>query len=206
MSGTRYLLIPLIPYRQFKLDRQFLLFPITLPQHWQPNNQLGQHINNPALIDWVTSESSLTVRVKELGIAFNLQVLNQSQISLNSALQQQLQTTDTQAVCREVLLKQGDIALVYAQTLIPQSTVTGTEKMLAELGNQPLGQVLFQSPQAVRGDIEFSIVEPNTNLGEFITNKLNQPMQHTCVIRRSLFHLNNKPLMVHECFLPALFD
>ena len=182
------------------------MFPITLPTKWLNANTQVQAIQFPPVQDWIQSESSLTVRIKELGIAFSLQVLNQSEQSLTHEKQKQLATNDTSAIFREVLLKQGNVPLVYAQTVIPTSTVTGTEKMLAELGNQPLGQVLFQSPQAVRSDIEFAEVESNSQLGQYIELQLQQPIQHPCFIRRSNFLLNNKPLLVCECFLPALFE
>lgn len=182
------------------------MFPLTLPTNWLNASTQAQAIQHIPAQDWIQSESSLTVRVKELGIAFSLQVLNQSEQSLTQEQQKQLATNDTSAIFREVLLKQGNVPLVYAQTVIPKSTVTGTEKMLAELGNQPLGQVLFQSPQAVRSDIEFAEVAPNTQLGQYIEHELEQPITNSCYIRRSNFLLNNKPLLVCECFLPALFE
>lgn len=182
------------------------MFPLTLPTNWLNANTQAQAIKYTPAQDWIQSESSLTVRIKELGIAFSLQVLSQSEQELTKEQQQQLATKDTSAIFREVLLKQGNIPLVYAQTVIPKSTVTGTEKMLAELGNQPLGQVLFQSPQAIRSDIDFAEVESSSQLGQYIERQLQQPIQQPCYIRRSNFLLNNKPLLVCECFLPALFE
>ena len=157
-------------------------------------------------IDWIQSESSLTIRIKELGIAFSLEVLNQTEQTLSSEQQQQLGTNDSSAIFREVLLKQGGIPLVYAQTIIPKSTLSGSERGLAELGSQPLGQVLFQSPQAIRSEIEFAQVEQDAKLGQYIEQHLQQSIKNDCYIRRSNFLLNGKPLLVCECFLPALFE
>jgi len=156
-------------------------------------------------VDWIKCESSLTVRIKELGIAFNVDVLNQCQKDLSKTQQSLVKTDDQSGLFREVLLKQGELPLVYAQTIMPDSTVSGTERMLAQLGNQSLGQVLFQSPQAIRGEIEYAEVEANSVLGQYIEKTLQQTIKQTCYIRRSLFMLNNKPLLVCECFLPALF-
>ncbi|NVK25082.1 MAG: chorismate lyase [Gammaproteobacteria bacterium] len=181
------------------------MFPISLPTEWLSADQDQGLISSAAALDWIRSESSLTVRIKELGIAFSLEVLSQSNQPLSPELQQTLATKDTTALFREVLLKQAGIPLIYAQTIMPQSSVTGTEAMLAELGNQPLGQVLFQSPQATRGAIEFAQVQYNSTLATFIEQNLQQPMQEECYIRRSKFLLNKKPLLVCECFLPALF-
>jgi len=185
---------------------EITLFPIQLPQSWSQTKDIDLSSASDAAKDWITTESSLTVRVKELGIAFSLEVLNQCTLPLSPQLQNVLSTKDTSALFREVLLKQANQPLVYAQTIMPTSTVTGTETMLAELGNQPLGQVLFQSPQAVRGDIEFAQVGETEQLALFIEQQLQQPMHQPTFIRRSKFMLNQKPLLVCECFLPALFS
>lgn len=182
------------------------MYPLPLPSHWYCATRTITNVQHVPAQDWIQSESSLTVRIKELGIAFSLQVLSQTEQNLTPHQQQQLGTEDISATFREVLLKQGDTPLVYAQTIIPESTLSGAEKGLAQLGNQPLGQVLFQSPQAIRSAIEYAEVEPSSMLGQFIEQELQQPITHNCYIRRSNFLLNSKPLLVCECFLPALFE
>lgn len=182
-----------------------MLFPITLPHEWVSVDQRAASVLPNEYFDWLSSQSSLTTRIKELGIAFSVEVLSQTEINLSDEHKSVLQVNDSIALSREVLLKQGDAALVYAQTIMPQSTITGTESMLAELGNQSLGQVLFQSRQATRGPIEYSEVDVNSPLGQFIEDALHQTIVKPCYIRRSTFHLNNKPLLVSECFLPELF-
>lgn len=181
------------------------MHPLLLPEKWYLLDSPQFCQLQPTVANWIEGQSSLTVKIKELGIAFNVEVLAQTQQNIHAGMTT-LFPHDTDALHREVLLKQGDMPLVYAQTVMPQSTVTGTEAMLAELGNQSLGQVLFQSPQALRGDIEFAEVAANSTLGLYIQDKLKQTINEPCYIRRSLFHLNNKPLLVCECFLPALFS
>ncbi len=158
-----------------------------------------------AVNSWICSDSSLTVKVKELGVAFSVDVLSQVTRPIPSDMQTKLSIDEQSGLFREVLLKQGDVPLVYAQTIIPNSSISGKESMLGELGNQSLGHVLFQSPQAIRSPIEFSVVEPLSSLGQYIQKQLKQELTETCYIRRSVFHLNGKPLLVCECFLPALF-
>lgn len=181
------------------------MFPISLPLQWHLASNLDEDLASSPVSDWIQSQGSLTVRIKELGIAFNVEVLNQCQQALALSQRERIETQDKLGLVREVLLKQGECPLVYAQTIMPESTVTGTERMLSQLGNQSLGQVLFQSPQAVRGRIEYAQVLPDSELGTFIHSRLGQTMIEPCYMRRSLFQLNNKPLMVYECFLPALF-
>lgn len=182
------------------------MLPISLPEHWCKCAQHLEQISDEKARDWVQSESSLTIRIKELGIAFNVELLRQTTKPIDDSLRQKLGTDDESALFREVLLKQGAKPLVYAQTIMPLSTVTGTEKVLAELGNQSLGQVLFQTPQAIRSALEFSEVLSNSALGQYIQNDLQQAITQPCYMRRSLFHLKGKPLLVCECFLPDLFN
>jgi chorismate--pyruvate lyase len=182
------------------------LLPLTLPAEWLSSEQFLHVIEDENVRNWVRSQSSLTVKIKELGIAFSVEVIRQSEQALAERYRSKLAVDDDSALFREVLLKQGGSPLVYAQTIMPNSTVTGTERILAELGNQSLGQVLFQSPQAVRSIIEFAEVLPNSPLGLYIQDNLGQAMKTPCYIRRSVFHLNHKPLLVCECFLPELFN
>lgn len=180
------------------------MFPLPLPTQWRLANDHAKLMSQPTLKDWVCSESSLTVRIKELGVCFSVEVLNQTNVELTYADQQALSCTDTHGLVREVVLKQADIALIYAQTLMPASTVEGTERRLAELGNQSLGQVLFQSKHTKREAIECSEVPVDSVLGAFVSDFLGQAIKPPMFIRRSLFRLNDKPLLVNECFLPAL--
>lgn len=182
------------------------MYPLPLPTDWHSASSSINNVSHFPARDWIQSESSLTVRIKELGIAFALDVLNQTEQVLSTQQQKLLNTTDPSAIFREVLLKQGGIPLVYAQTIIPKSTLSGSERGLAQLGSQPLGQVLFQSPQAIRSNIEFAQVRQETVLGRFIEQELQQSIKQNCYIRRSNFLLNAKPLLVCECFLPALFE
>lgn len=182
------------------------MLPLSLPEHWYDCARHLEKISDRQAQDWVKSESSLTVRIKELGIAFNVELLQQTTQSITAKLRGKLETADQQGLFREVLLKQGHTPLVYAQTIMPESTVTGTERVLAELGNQSLGQVLFQTPQAIRSEIEFAQVLPGSPLGQYIQQSLEQEMERPCYMRRSLFHLKEKPLLVCECFLPELFS
>ncbi|MBU2883354.1 chorismate lyase [Psychrosphaera sp. B3R10] len=182
------------------------MHPLTLPETWFSLDSEQFTKLRSDVAQWIKGESSLTVKIKELGIAFNVAVLAQTTLPNRALLHPALPSQEGSALFREVLLQQGDVPLVYAQTIMPDTTTTGTETMLTELGNQSLGQVLFQSPQAIRGDIEFAEVTPTSQLGLYIQQELQQTINEPCYIRRSLFHLNRKPLLVCECFLPSLFQ
>lgn len=182
------------------------MFPIVLPQQWHDLTSLNEHCVDPKTADWIASISSLTLRIKELGVAFSIDLLSQQPTELDAQLLGNLALPHYHGVSREVLLKQGNTPLVYAQTLIPEQTYQQSEYRLKQLGTQSLGQLLFQSNDVQRGPIQFAKVESASELGCFITQQLHQVVTKPTFIRRSVFHLDGYPLMVCECFLPALFE
>lgn len=180
------------------------MYPLELPSDWQlaiKNSALNAHTE---LKHWICSEDSLTARIKSLGNDFSIEVLNQSFVDLSAEQQKAVDTSDRMALVREVMLKQGKTPLIYAQTIIPESTLISTNQRLAELGNSSLGDLLFNNPDCTRGQIEVAQIHLETTLSNFITDSLNQTANNTCFMRRSRFVLNGKPLLVNEGFLPAL--
>lgn len=92
---------------------------------------------------------------------------------------------------REVRLKGRGQAWVYARSIIPGSTLSGPQRRLRQLGDRPLGEVLFRDPCMRRGPIETARLPIEGVSGG-------------CWARRSVFFLADKPLLVSEIFLPAL--
>ena len=88
---------------------------------------------------------------------------------------------------------------VYARSVIPFSTLRGPQRRLASLGNKPLGAYLFRNPSLKRGPLEIAKARLIADLA---------PDQNTIdpsYGRRSKFFLQQKPLLVAEIFMPALF-
>jgi chorismate--pyruvate lyase len=108
---------------------------------------------------------------------------------------------------REVLLCLDKIPVVFAQTEIPGSTLADTQAdtqaNLSEIGNNSLGKILFQDPSMRRDKIEVTSFSAGSVLHNFC-QEIEQNTDKTLWARRSLFYINNKPLLVSELFLPAL--
>ena len=94
------------------------------------------------------------------------------------------------AVIREVYLIGKDQPWVFARSVIPATTLTGSQRQLLQLGNRSLGTLLFRDPTMRRGPLQIS--------------QLPLADGNTAWARRSVFHLSDKPLLVCEVFLPAL--
>ncbi|MBE9516014.1 MAG: chorismate lyase [Proteobacteria bacterium] len=110
---------------------------------------------------------------------------------------------DRMALVRQVYLKCGSTPWVYARTVIPPETLTGPERQLAHLKNRSLGAVLFSDPTMVRDDMELCRLTSRERMFARSVKPLkNKPSEVWG--RRSVFNINNKPLLVCEIFLPTV--
>ena len=102
------------------------------------------------------------------------------------------------ALVRQVLLCCGDQPLVYARTVIPATTVQGAQRRYANMGNRPLGAMLFADRTMRREEVQVAILPASHEVNQF--SKADEPVWG----RRSVFRVAGKPLLVSEYFLPDL--
>lgn len=95
------------------------------------------------------------------------------------------------ALIREVELIGGGQPWVRARSVLPVTSLNGPGRRLRRLGNRSLGHLLFRDPTLHRGAIEIC--------------RLQQP-EGMVFARRSHLVYHGQPLLVAECFLPALFE
>ena len=111
------------------------------------------------------------------------------------------------AFIREVILHGQQTPWVFARTVIPFSTLTGRLRSLKKLDSKPLGARLFSEPGMRRGPMQIARISPQFHI---LPNSLTQrglidsSSETSTVIwgRRSVFFIDNKPLLVNEIFLP----
>jgi chorismate--pyruvate lyase len=107
------------------------------------------------------------------------------------------------AFVRQVQLMCDDTPWVFARTVIPRSTLTGSQRILTHLGSRPLGAYLFADPHMQRDPVEIARLAPGDHLYHMAVEGL--PGKPACVWgRRTVFYLDNKPLLVNEIFLPGV--
>lgn len=110
---------------------------------------------------------------------------------------------DAWAWIREVQLLCGDQVWVFARTLVPALTLQRTGRVLTRLGNRPLGDVLFTTPGVQRSPVEIARIHSPQALYHRAVGA-QHPSPALLWARRSLFYLEQQPLLVCEIFLPAL--
>lgn len=102
------------------------------------------------------------------------------------------------ALVRQVLLCCDDEPLVYARSVIPVTTIQGAQRRYANMGNRPLGAMLFADRTMQREAVEVARLPLENSVNQY--TKFREPVWG----RRSVFRVSGKPLLVSEYFLPEL--
>ena len=165
---------------------------ISLDAPWQDAAQLSLPTE---LAAWLLEPASLTARLKRHCTNFRVQLLNETAADVPAFLQSLLPDSH-KGQLREVILWCDDKPCVYAQSWLPQHTIN-TLRPLADLGERPLGDYIFQQAGLARGTIEAVELDvAKSALAAFESTE-------RCFARRSVFRLDGLPLLVAEVFLPA---
>jgi len=194
-----------------------ITFPITLTSQWQSPSADNLSLLSASLKDWLLDEGSLTARLKNHCDHFQVRVIGEQQQPCSAAEACDLIKVGEPILVREVLLYCDNVPQVFARSLLPLASLTGEEQILANLGEQPLGQVLFNNPSLQRLRLELSSFENDSNVVALASKLAVQHASNSALVkasiipkqklwgRRSIFMLENKPLMVAEVFLPDAF-
>lgn len=183
-----------------KARMTYSLLPIGSLTQWK--SETKNHTCPEKVENWLYDHNSLTLKLESLSKTFHVEIKQEVNIKSSEQLSGYFKDEDAILV-REVLLYVDNIPVVFAQTEIPLSTLTDEQKKITEIGNTSLGKLLFQDPSMLRGQIEVTSFKANSPLHDFCQS-IDQATDKTLWSRRSLFYINNKPLLVSELFLPAL--
>ena len=150
--------------------------------------------------DWLSDTGSLTQRLLDasegkLSVQIIRQCLDAPRLSERLALGLAPRRL---ALIREVILLGDGVPWVYARSVLPMTTLTGSLRKLRRLDNRPLGALLFQSPSMTREPVEVACHNSANAKLPVVLGHIDTPLWG----RRSVFRLNRKPLLVSEIFLP----
>jgi len=149
---------------------------------------------------WLLDKGSLTTKLIKLSHGeFHVDVLRQfhGRASLNES---QALNIDPHQLCliREVVLCGHTQPWVFARSILPLSSLTGSLYHLRKQGTRPLGAFLFSQPHLKRSPIALSLISRHH---AYVPENL---MGDTQVWgRRSIFSIDDKPILVSEVFLPG---
>ena len=172
-------------------------------KRWHPKEMLFNSTVPVAAASWLFNPSSLTKRLLlRCPKKFSVKLISQSvkRPSLDEARALKIRMGRS-ALIREVLLYCGDEPVVYARTVIPLNTLSGAQNSYSNLGNRPLGAMLFSDRTMRRDKVEITTMSPD----KLLTIKAGS-LDEVIWGRRSVFHVGGKPLLVCEFFLPAIYQ
>ncbi len=144
---------------------------------------LDTQTDMPALVKpWLVDDTSLTKKLKQNFADFAVTVLSQTQGEVQNN-EMGLIHSNADCIIREVELLGNQQAVVFARSIIP---ITDDTKDLLAIGSKPLGEILFNNPDIMRGKLQ--ITQSGNIWG-----------------RRSTFTIGKTRLLVSEFFLERLY-
>ncbi|MFA9488031.1 MULTISPECIES: chorismate lyase [unclassified Mannheimia] len=105
--------------------------------------------------DWLLHDGSLTQKLLDVATHFNVEVVQEKWIAKN---REKMTTCNEDVWLREVLLKDGETNWIFAQTLVPKSTIENFARNVLVLGDEPIGLWLF-SQNPTRTKLEWTKTE-----------------------------------------------
>ncbi len=174
---------------------------------WRPRRHLPQGIVPPNLSSWLFDTTSLTQRLRQACHGrFQVRVISEAQVRPLRDERVALRMRGHEgAVVRMVYLLCDGRPWVFARTVIPLRTLSGAQRRLAYLGSKPLGAMLFADKSMRRSEVEVARLAAGCTVFSMATQTLEHKPDEIWG-RRSVFYLQNKPLLVSEIFLPDLLE
>ncbi|MEQ6342945.1 MAG: chorismate lyase [Gammaproteobacteria bacterium] len=174
---------------------------------WRPRRHLPRGIVPSVLSSWLFDTTSLTQRLRQACHGhFQVRVMSEAQARPLRDERVTLRMRGYEgAVVRMVYLLCDERPWVFARTVIPLRTLSGPQRRLAYLGNKPLGEMLFADKSMRRSEVEVARLAAGSAVFRMATQALEHKPDEIWG-RRSVFYLQDKPLLVSEIFLPDLLE
>ena len=172
---------------------------------WVPGSRVVRSKVPAGVLNWLLDQASLTRRLQTVCSGeFRVHVISQawSRPMMNEAKALRL-SPGKFALVRQVELLCGDVPFVYARTVIPRKTLSGSLRRLAHLQSRSLGATLFALPGMRRGEVEIANLRGSSRVHRLLSER-GIILPPSVWARRSVFHVYDKPLLVSEVFLPAM--
>jgi chorismate--pyruvate lyase len=191
---------PLTPASQLQASQLQARRRIAAEPRWRPQAQFTCATLAPGLRAWLTDNGSLTARLTDCGRGeFAVQRLNQSwEVPLPSERTLLDLPARQLALVREVALTLDGTPVVFARSVFPISSLTGSLAHLRRLQNKSLGAILFSTPGMHRCAFELALMAGDC---DYLPANLQQGPPAWG--RRSRFETGGKRLLVSEVFLQA---
>ena len=143
---------------------------------WDLYDNIKNKLNSSIIKSWLLEEGPITQRIKS-SYEFKLKLIQDEITEVIDADKKFLNTNSNEIRVREVVLLGDEKPLVYAQTLIPNSTINKGLAELGKIGNKPLGDILFEKDSA---EIKFTGKKSVENVARIKSNSVIKILQELC--------------------------
>tara|TARA_B100002019_G_scaffold137582_1_gene118569 strand:- start:11 stop:493 length:483 start_codon:yes stop_codon:yes gene_type:complete len=152
--------------------------------NWTDIENIDQKVS-AEVRSWLLEKGPITQRIK-LTEEFKLQIICDEEKEVPDSELKFLKFESKKNRLREVLLHGNNTPRVYARSVIPNETIENGFRKLGELGNKPLGDILFNKN---------IFKKEHTQYASFKINK------NTFWGRKARYTVKNYPFSVMEVFL-----
>lgn len=153
---------------------------------------------------WLLDRGSLTQRLRARSQAFAVRGVSQQWARPQPDEARLLgMRPHHSALLREVSLCCDGQPVIFAHSVLPRRSLRGAWHGLGRLGARPLGEALFANPAVVRATLSYRKLSATSALFRRAAAGLSEVPQSLWA-RRSVFLLQDAPILVTEVFLPGV--
>jgi len=130
---------------------------------WNTYEAIEHELTNTEIKSWLLEQGPITKRIKSIA-EFRLELI---QDELSDATDDEilfLKIDSEEIRIREVILYGNENPIVFARTIIPNTTIEKGLKELGKIGNKPLGDILFEKDIFSKEDIVFATFKDEESL------------------------------------------
>jgi len=152
---------------------------------WNSYAEIKHELKNTEIESWLLEQGPITKRIKSIK-DFRLELIQDELSEVKEDEILFLNTGDEAIRVREVILYGNETPMVFARTIIPNTTINKGLKELGKIGNKPLGDILFEKNIFSKEDIVFATFKDEESI--FWARKIK-------------YTVKNQPFSVMEVFL-----
>jgi chorismate--pyruvate lyase len=159
---------------------------------------------------WMRIPGSLSARIAAVSGRLAVRVLRQGPVTLQPAEAARLGcAAGAIAHGREVVLLADGVPVIYARSVLQPVHARGAWKAIRGLGTRALADMLFGLPAATRSEFEFVRFAPGSRWAAKVQRRWRDATgtdwgRREVWARCSVFTRRGAPLLVTECFAPAI--
>tara|TARA_B100002019_G_scaffold43370_1_gene36394 strand:+ start:340 stop:831 length:492 start_codon:yes stop_codon:yes gene_type:complete len=120
-------------------------------------------VQNNEILSWLNEPGSITSRIKSFS-DFKLKLLRDGPGEVDAAEDDLIISNYEENNIREVVLCSNEEPLIYAKSIIPLETIRLGLGVLGNLKENPLGDILFSSPEIKKKYMLFAKFESNKRI------------------------------------------